>query len=148
MPNDDKDMPCFIIGDDAFVLRTWMMKPFSIRSLSREERIFNYRLSRARRIVENAFGILANRFQCLLGTMRQELHRVHTIAFGCCTLHNLIRLRYPAGQNAIMDREDAGHNIIPGEWRDGLDLPDLRVDDGRNTGPKAAQIQRQYLKEY
>ena len=59
-----------------------------------------------------------------------------------------MRLRYPAGQNAIMDREDADHNIIPGEWRNGLDLPDLRVDDGRNTGTKAAQIQRQYLKEY
>ena len=26
MPNDDKDMPYFIIGDDAFALKTWFMK--------------------------------------------------------------------------------------------------------------------------
>lgn len=108
--------------------------------------IFNYRLSRARRIVENAFGILANLCQCLLTTMRQEPQTVHTIALGCCSLHNLLRLHYPPGENAVMDREDADYYIIPGEWRNGLDLP--RVDDESNTGTEAAQIQSQYLKEY
>ena len=43
LPNDDKDMPYFIIGDDAFALRTWMMKPK--RSLSRED-IFSTTVSR------------------------------------------------------------------------------------------------------
>ena len=52
LPSDDKDMSYFIVGDDAFALRTWMMKSFSKKNLSREELIFNYRLSRTRRIVE------------------------------------------------------------------------------------------------
>lgn len=56
LPNDDQRIPYFIIADDAFALRTWLMKPFPHRLLSKTERIFNYRLSRARRIVENAFG--------------------------------------------------------------------------------------------
>lgn len=33
----------FLVGDDAFALRTWMMKPFSKRNLSPEERVFNNR---------------------------------------------------------------------------------------------------------
>ena len=45
------------------------MKPYAFRSLAHEKKIFNYRLSRARRIVENAFGIFANRFRVFLSPM-------------------------------------------------------------------------------
>lgn len=55
-------VPYFLIGDDAFPLRTWMQKPYAQRNMTRDERLFNYRLSRARRVVENAFGIVANRY--------------------------------------------------------------------------------------
>ena len=46
-PKDDRPMPYFIIGDDAFPpLRTWLTKPFFRRNLLDAERIYNYRLSR------------------------------------------------------------------------------------------------------
>jgi len=58
LPQDDKDTPFFVVGDDAFPLRTYLIKPFPHRFLNHDERVFNYRCSRARRVVENAFGIL------------------------------------------------------------------------------------------
>lgn len=63
LPGDPNGTPIdyFMIGDDAFGLKTWMMKPYPSRGLTTEERVFNYRLSRGRRVVENTFGILASR---------------------------------------------------------------------------------------
>ena len=86
LSTDDRDMPY------------WLMKPFSARGLPHEERIFNYRLSCARRVVENAFGIMANRFGCLLTTMTQHPETVTYIVLACCMLHNIMRLRYPPGR--------------------------------------------------
>lgn len=61
LPGSEEPVPYFIIGDDAFPLRSWLMKPFSQRGLDPQKRNFNCRLSRARRVAENAFGILTSR---------------------------------------------------------------------------------------
>lgn len=147
LPHDDRDMPFFIVGDDAFALRTWLMKPFSKRNLTDIERIFNYRLSRARRIVENAFGILAHRYQCLLTTLRQKPPTVVSIVLACICLHNLMRVRYPAQQNADVDQEDQDHNVAPGAWRQNNPLVGIYGARG-NRMTVAAKHQRQYLSAY
>lgn len=148
MPNDDRDMPYFLVGDDAFPLRPYLMKPFSLRYLAREERIFNYRCSRARRVVENAFGILANRFRCLLTTMGTTPRNTVTITMGCLVLHNIMRERYPQLQNADLDAEGPDHVIIPGAWRDAAVMHDI---EAAGRGPRLTapgKMQRAYLMKY
>jgi hypothetical protein len=49
------------VGDEAFPLKEYLMKPYNQRDLNTDRRIYNYRLSRARRVVENA-----SRFRILL----------------------------------------------------------------------------------
>ena len=116
LPNDNMDTPYFLVGDNAFALRKWMMKPFSHRFLSREEPIFNYRTSRARRVSENGFGILAAHWRCLLSTMHHSVEVCTDITKACLCLHNLMRDRYPMLQNQDVDGLMPDSNIVPDAW--------------------------------
>lgn len=68
LPNDNFILgtgisaPHVFLGDAAFPLQRHMMKPYQHHTASGGEQVFNYRLSRARRVVENAFGILTTRW--------------------------------------------------------------------------------------
>lgn len=90
LPDFNFRMPYVIVGDDAFSLHTNLMKPYPERSLTQNRRIFNYRLSRARRTVENAFGILANRFRVLLNPIPLAVEKVEIITYACVLLHNFL----------------------------------------------------------
>ena len=148
LPNDDKPIPFYLIGDDAFALAPWLMKPYSHRMLSKEERVYNYRISRARRVVESAFGILTGRFRCLLTTLEVDPETATSITMACVILHNLILTRDPPLGNAGNNMPNDGppnHAGVGGNHPDlvsGLNLP------GGNFGSKKARKQRDYLCEY
>ena len=78
-------------GDNVFALMPWLVKPYSRRQLTREERIANYRISQGRRVVENSFGIHVKRFKVLLTTMEQRPKVVRDIVLTCVVLHNMLR---------------------------------------------------------
>ncbi|XP_070385027.1 uncharacterized protein [Dermacentor albipictus] len=79
LPGTSTNAPYAFVGDEGFQLRKDFMRPFPARHLNDNKRIFNYRLSRARRCVENAFGITAARWRVLLRTMNLQPENVD-----CC----------------------------------------------------------------
>ena len=113
-------LPYMIVSDDAFPLQTNIMKPYSQAGLTTEKRIYNYRLSRARRIVENAFGILANRFRVFMSPIGLDPTKVETIVLACCSMHNFLSIRssHVYSPQGITDTEHPDtHVVTPGEWR-------------------------------
>ncbi len=97
----------------------FIMKPNRRHGLDIPQRIYNYRTSHYKRVCENAFGILADQFRCLVTTIKCQPDIASTIVIAAICCHNLMRMRYPAIQNAVMDREDANNQLIPREWRRG-----------------------------
>lgn len=85
-----RKLPYVIVGDDAFPLRKHIMKPYSYKSMAKERQIFNLRLSRARHVVEHAFGILSNRFRIFQQRINLKVETVELVTKTCCVLHNLL----------------------------------------------------------
>lgn len=122
LPGREKNIPYVILGDEAFALHENVMKPYSgLYDKGSKERIFNYRLSRARRVVENAFGILTSVFRVLRKPMLLEPHKARDIVLTTIYLHNFLRkskqsrnIYAPLG---TFDSELQNGMIVEGTWR-------------------------------
>jgi hypothetical protein len=90
MQRDQLNLPkdCLFVGDDAFPLRRYLLKPYVNNNLTIKQKIFNYRFSRARRIAENAFGILASRFRIFERPIGHRPDTVDLIVQCACAIHN------------------------------------------------------------
>ena len=82
-------IPPLILGDSAFLLETYLMKPCTNTILSKEQRYFNYRLSRARLVVEGAYGQLKGRWRLLLRKSEGNLYQTKMATLAFMVLHNL-----------------------------------------------------------
>lgn len=90
---DGDPLPFTFIGDETFGLSTHILRPYSDKNLSQKKKIFNYRLSRARRYIECAFGILTNKWRIFHKPFNVNVRNAETIIKACCTLHNFVRER-------------------------------------------------------
>ena len=95
IPNTDTDLPFVFVGDEAFPLQQHIMRLFPRRSLSYEKRIFNYRLSRARRQVECTFGVASNMWRILRKPIEVQVDFAIDIVKAICVLHNFVQNKEP-----------------------------------------------------
>lgn len=86
-------VPPLILGDSAYPLKDWLMKPYVDRgNLSREEINFNNLLSITRVVVENVFGRLKGRFNSIGKRLDLNANNCCTVTAACCVLHNFCEL--------------------------------------------------------
>jgi hypothetical protein len=85
----DFDMPVVLIGDGAYPLFDFIMKPYCDNGhLTDSQKLFNYKLSRARMTVENTFAKLKGAWRILQKRVDVHISRVNNIINSCCILHN------------------------------------------------------------
>ncbi|XP_050338233.1 uncharacterized protein LOC126764609 [Bactrocera neohumeralis] len=89
----DVNFPVLLIGDSAFRLSRYMMKPFPYSPNQPVlEKTFNYRLFKCRRVIENAFGQLKARFRKIGRGLPVAPKNVNVTIHTCCILHNFLKI--------------------------------------------------------
>jgi hypothetical protein len=126
LPGTETPFPHYFIGDEAFPLKSYLLRPYPGRYLPDEKKVFNYRLSRARRTIENAFGILVARWRIFRSTIIANDSTVEKLILAAICLHNFIKTdedslspqaRKYCPTNFV-DYEDSSGNLRLGQWRE------------------------------
>ncbi|XP_025060606.1 protein ANTAGONIST OF LIKE HETEROCHROMATIN PROTEIN 1-like [Alligator sinensis] len=85
-------IPPLIIGNPAYPLLPWLMKPF-IGYLDPRKELFNHRLSNCWLMVEHAFGRLRARWRALNVRLDASERYLSSMVVACCILHNICETR-------------------------------------------------------
>lgn len=125
--------PYVFVADEAFPLRRDLMRPFPGLNLSHMNRVFNYRLSRARMIVENTFGILTSQWRMYRRVIGVSPENVDVCVKATCILHNYIR------RNTTTMREP-----VPASQGETSVLQGLRRVGSNNAAREAIRVRETY----
>ena len=105
-----------ILGDSAYALKRYLLTPF-VDPQTPEEKKFNNALCKTRVTVECAYGILRNRFQCLMKPLRViGPEALADVVLACIVLHNIAIQKcdlyrpLPRGQNIWLANDEIGDN--------------------------------------
>uniref|UniRef100_A0A672HXZ0 DDE Tnp4 domain-containing protein n=1 Tax=Salarias fasciatus TaxID=181472 RepID=A0A672HXZ0_SALFA len=105
------NVPYVMVGDAAFPLKTYLMRPYPGDTLTHKRRVFNYRLSRARMVVECAFGILASRWRILHRRINLHPEKVDSVVVAACILHNF--LLAPSENHTLLEDAEQQRRQMP-----------------------------------
>jgi len=155
LPGTNTCLPVVFVGDAAFPLLKNLLRPYPGTNLSSEKIIFNYRLSIARRVIENTFRVMSARWRIFRRPIVASLLTVDAIVKSCVVLHNWLRdaelnvlpdqRRYvPIGFIDVVDRYG---NIEAGQWRNEEPpgaLREFAPNISRNSANDAKKIRKMY----
>lgn len=97
-------LPYILVGDEAFGTSNYLMTPYRRRcALNQKQKVFNYHLSRSRRVVESAFGILGAKWRVYRNPMKTSLKVTRKIIQATTCLHNWIITESLKSQNDLHD---------------------------------------------
>lgn len=160
LPYSNTEVPKVFVADGAFPLLPNLMRPYPGANLIPNQTIFNYRLSRARRLIENTFGVLVTRWRIFRKIIVANIEKVDSIVKACVVLHNWIRdqeLKMAPKQRRYMppgttDHEDQHGIVIDGDWRKENTAgacTNLAVNNTRkNSSKEAKQVRDLYTKYF
>lgn len=155
LPGRETPVPNVFVADDAFPLAIRIIKPYGGHQLTgSKERIYNYRLSRARRIVENAFGILSSVFRVYRKPLLLEPDKAVMIILASLCLYNFLRRNKESQRRftpiGVIDFEDVQTGDIRfGSWRNDISegLTNLRINQ-RNASQVATSIRNEFAEYF
>nr|XP_058972373.1 uncharacterized protein LOC131798721 [Pocillopora verrucosa] len=106
-----------LVGDSAYPLSIWLMKPFKqTPTLTESQLRFNRALSQARVVIEQAFRILKGRWRCLYKPLEEKTSRVPTTIMACCVLHNIcIDVGDPSAIDPVEDDDEMDQSSCNGD---------------------------------
>lgn len=149
LPGRDTPVPYVIVADDAFAMRPNLLKPFGQRGLTLLQRVFNYRLSRARRIIENVFGIMSSRFRVLRKPIHLDAEKTKKVVLVCSVLHNFmmtINKSTYASANAFDRYDEMGNMTSPGEWRAEAERGTLHaLEPNQNSAGYVKEVREEFM---
>ena len=149
-PNgSNKPLPSYVlVGDEAFPLRDYLVKPYARSSLATEQRITNLRISRARNVVENVFGICASCFRVLRRPIIGKVQTVEAVTKAVVILHNFLMFGREVGER-LNDYCPVGY--AEDEWRrDDVNIDGLQplLNGGSHNHLRDAKQIRDDFNEY
>ena len=114
---DNDEIPIVFVGDDAFPLSEHCMKPYGLKNASDMERVFDYRLSRFRRISENGFGTWSNRFRLFSTRALLTPDKAVIAIMASLALHDMLRTKSSESYTptGFVNFEIPNGNVFQGE---------------------------------
>ncbi|XP_026847313.1 uncharacterized protein LOC113566328 isoform X1 [Drosophila persimilis] len=147
LPRSNRVSPYTLVSDEAFPLTEYNMKPYFSKNLTESQQHFNYMLSRSRRVVENAFAILASRFRVIFKPIKSAPTSFSKIVLTCFCLYNFLR------EEAI--RSNNHSDVIPNVELERIveenfveHVVDHRTVKSTGLGPQTRDGLREYFSEF